>query len=65
MIDHIRNSKIICRHLHISLQSGDDSILKLMRRHYTTDRFRDLVEKLQAAIPEIAIGIDVITRIPG
>lgn len=65
MIDHIRSSKIICRHLHISLQSGDDSILKLMRRHYTTGRFRDLVEKLQAAIPEIAIGIDVITGFPG
>jgi len=65
MIDYIRNSKIICRHLHISLQSGDDSILKLMKRHYTTDRFRDLVEKLQAEIPEIAIGIDVITGFPG
>lgn len=65
MIDHIRNSKIICGHLHISLQSGDDSILKLMRRHYNTGLFRDLVEKLQAAIPEIAIGTDVITGFPG
>lgn len=65
MIDHIRNSKIICRHLHISLQSGDDSILKLMRRHYNTDLFRTLVKKLQAAIPEIAIGTDVITGFPG
>jgi len=65
MIDHIRSSKIICRHLHISLQSGDDSILKLMRRHYNTGLFRDLVEKLQAAIPEIAIGTDVIAGFPG
>jgi len=65
MIDHIKNSKIICRHLHISLQSGDDTILKLMKRHYNTGRFRDLVEKLQAAIPEIAIGTDVITGFPG
>ena len=65
MIDHMSNSKIICRHLHISLQSGDDSILKLMRRHYNTGLFRDLVEKLQAAIPEIAIGTDVITGFPG
>ena len=65
MIDHIRNSKMICRHLHISLQSGDDSILKLMRRHYTTDQFKEVIEKLQAAIPEIAIGIDVITGFPG
>ncbi|MCD6486065.1 MAG: tRNA (N(6)-L-threonylcarbamoyladenosine(37)-C(2))-methylthiotransferase MtaB [Syntrophobacterales bacterium] len=65
MINHIRNSKIICRHLHISLQSGDDYILKSMKRHYSTDLFRGLVEKLQAAIPEIAIGTDVITGFPG
>ncbi len=65
MIDHIKNSKIICRHLHISLQSGDDTILKLMRRHYDADLFSVLVEKLQAAIPEIAIGTDVITGFPG
>ena len=65
MIDHIRNSKIICRHLHISLQSGDDSILNSMKRHYSADLFRNLVEKLQATIPEIAIGTDVITGFPG
>lgn len=65
MVDYLQHSKILCRHLHISLQSGDDSILKLMKRQYSTDQFRDLVEKLQTVIPDIAIGIDVITGFPG
>jgi len=65
MIDHMRNSQILCRHLHISLQSGDNTILQLMGRHYDTDLFKSLVEQLQIAIPEIAIGTDVITGFPG
>ncbi len=65
MIDHMRNSKMLCRHLHLSLQSGDDTILHSMGRQYDTDLFRSLVEQLQVAIPEIAIGTDVITGFPG
>jgi threonylcarbamoyladenosine tRNA methylthiotransferase MtaB len=65
MIDHLQGSKILCRHLHLSLQSGDDRILGLMRRDYTTTQINDLVIKLQAAIPEIAIGADIITGFPG
>ncbi|TFH43759.1 MAG: tRNA (N(6)-L-threonylcarbamoyladenosine(37)-C(2))-methylthiotransferase MtaB [Chrysiogenales bacterium] len=65
MIDHLKGSKILCRHLHLSLQSGDDRILSLMHRNYTTGQVNDLVMKLQSAIPEIAIGMDVITGFPG
>ncbi len=65
MIDHICSSKIICRHLHISLQSGDDNILKLMKRPYNAALFEDLVKRLHAVIPELAIGTDVITGFPG
>ncbi|MBN2397902.1 MAG: tRNA (N(6)-L-threonylcarbamoyladenosine(37)-C(2))-methylthiotransferase MtaB [Deltaproteobacteria bacterium] len=65
VIEHFCNSKILCRHLHLSLQSGDDRILGLMRRDYTTGEVADLVERLQAAIPGIAVGMDVITGFPG
>jgi len=64
-IEHFRNSKILCRHFHLSLQSGDDRILGLMRRDYTTGQVADLVARLQAAIPGIAVGMDVITGFPG
>jgi threonylcarbamoyladenosine tRNA methylthiotransferase MtaB len=65
MIDHMRSSKILCRHLHLSLQSGDDRVLTSMRRYYKTDYVRDLMEKLETTIPDIAIGADVITGFPG
>ncbi len=65
MIEHLQRSKILCRHLHLSLQSGDDRILTLMRRKYTTVEVGDLVRRLQAAIPGIAVGMDVITGFPG
>ncbi len=65
MILHIRNSKIICPHLHIPFQSGDDKILSLMKRDYNTKLFRDLIEKLLNVMPDIALGIDVMVGFPG
>ncbi|ABC78174.1 tRNA 2-methylthioadenosine synthase -like protein [Syntrophus aciditrophicus SB] len=61
----LRQSALLCPHLHIPLQSGDDSILTRMKRHYTTSFFKDLLEKLCRAIPDLAIGIDVIAGFPG
>ncbi len=57
-------SKNICRHLHIPLQSGDDRILKTMRRKYTADDYRKLIEKIYNKIPGINIGTDVIVGFP-
>ena len=65
IIAHIENSDIMCRHLHIPLQSGDDTILASMKRNYTTCQFRGVIEKICRAIPEIAIGMDVMTGFPG
>jgi threonylcarbamoyladenosine tRNA methylthiotransferase MtaB len=65
IIDHFQSSKILCRHLHLSLQSGDNRILELMRRSYTTGQVGNLVSRLQTAIPGIAIGMDIITGFPG
>ncbi len=65
LIDALASSKTICPHLHLSLQSGDDTVLKLMQRPYDTAYYRDLVERLRARVPEIAITTDIIVGFPG
>jgi threonylcarbamoyladenosine tRNA methylthiotransferase MtaB len=55
----------LCRHLHIPLQSGDDGILKAMRRTYTTGQFLKLIKKVQKKVKDIAITTDIIVGFPG
>ncbi|CBE68273.1 MAG: tRNA (N(6)-L-threonylcarbamoyladenosine(37)-C(2))-methylthiotransferase MtaB [Candidatus Methylomirabilis oxygeniifera] len=55
----------LCRHLHLPVQSGDETVLKRMRRPHTADDFRRLVERLAETVPGIAIGTDVIVGFPG
>lgn len=64
LIGILKNHKI-CRHLHISLQSGSDRILKLMRRPYNTGTYREKIENLVDNIPDIALGTDIIVGFPG
>lgn len=59
------SQKNLCRHLHIPLQSGDDNILKSMRRNYTRDMYYRLVEKISRRISGVNIGTDVIVGFPG
>lgn len=56
--------KRLCRHLHIPLQSGDNRILKLMRRKYTADSYRNLINKILEKISGINIGTDIIVGFP-
>ena len=65
LLSLIGSSGIVCRHLHIPLQSGDDGILAAMNRDYDAAFFRDLIRKILATIPGIAIGIDVMVGFPG
>lgn len=55
----------LCRHLHLPLQSGDETVLKRMRRAHTADDFCRLVERLAEAVPGIAVGTDIIVGFPG
>jgi threonylcarbamoyladenosine tRNA methylthiotransferase MtaB len=65
LIALIADAGTVCRHLHIPLQSGDDGILAAMRRDYDAAFFRDLLRKIHATIPGIAVGIDVMAGFPG
>src|SRR5918995_7309487 len=65
LLDLIAGSDIICPHLHICAQAGDDTILKQMRRNYGTSYYRDLLSKTRERLPEAALGSDIIVGFPG
>lgn len=65
VIEVIDQSTIVARHLHIPLQSGSDSVLKRMRRKYTTAFYAEKIEKLRKALPDFALTSDVIVGFPG
>lgn len=64
-IDLIQNSKTICPSFHIALQSGDEKILKSMRRRYKPEQFLELTDKIRAALPECSLGTDIMVGFPG
>ncbi len=65
LIYAIRDCKKVCRHFHLPLQSGSDTVLTRMNRHYDQKRYLELVKKLRDTIPDIAITTDIIVGFPG
>ena len=65
LIELLAESPRFCRHLHLPLQSGDDRVLRRMRRGHTAAEFRALVERLAADVPMMAVMGDVIVGFPG
>ncbi len=59
------NSKRLCSHFHIPLQSGDDGVLERMRRPYTRSLFSALIRQIHAIMPDAAIGVDILAGFPG
>jgi tRNA-2-methylthio-N6-dimethylallyladenosine synthase len=55
----------VCEHFHIPFQSGDNEILKAMKRGYTIERYRQIIDKIREYMPDAAISADVIVGFPG
>src|SRR5690625_2948061 len=65
VIEALDKSKKIVRHLHIPLQAGSDSVLARMRRKYSSAFYKEKVNKIRKALPDLAITSDVIVGFPG
>lgn len=65
LIEVMKNSKKICKHLHLPVQSGSTEILKQMNRRYTKEQYLELVRKIKEAVPDISLTTDIIVGFPG
>lgn len=65
LLDLMASSNVVCPHLHICAQAGDDAILKRMRRNYDCDYYRELLMRARQRLPEAALGSDIIVGFPG
>ena len=65
IVDFVSNSKKFVPHFHIPMQSGSDTILKLMKRRYLSKLYKDRISHIKKVIPNACIGADVIVGFPG
>jgi tRNA-2-methylthio-N6-dimethylallyladenosine synthase len=65
VIEAMAECSSVCEHIHLPLQSGSTRILKAMRRTYSRERYLQLVDELRGAIPDLALGTDIIVGFPG
>ncbi|MCI5585315.1 MAG: tRNA (N6-isopentenyl adenosine(37)-C2)-methylthiotransferase MiaB [Lachnospiraceae bacterium] len=65
LIQVMKNSAKICRHLHLPMQSGSTRILEKMKREYTKEQYLELAMKIRKEIPDISLTTDIIVGFPG
>lgn len=65
LIEVMKHSKKICRHLHLPMQSGSTEILRVMNRKYTKEQYLELALKIRREIPDISLTTDIIIGFPG
>ena len=65
VIDEIANNPVVCKHVHMPLQSGSTELLKKMNRHYTKEQFIALADKIKEKVPGVALTTDIIVGFPG
>lgn len=63
-LDATKKVKNFCPHFHLSLQSGDDTVLKSMNRHYTTEQYKKAVDLIREYYSDAAITTDIIVGFP-
>jgi tRNA-2-methylthio-N6-dimethylallyladenosine synthase len=65
LIAALRDLPKVCKHLHLPVQSGSNAVLARMRRRYTRETYLELVDRLRAAVPGLALSTDMIVGFPG
>jgi len=65
LIEAVASLEKVCEHISLPVQAGDDKILEAMGRGYTVQYYRELVERIRSAIPNVALATDVIVGFPG
>ena len=65
LVEAMASLNKVCEHLDLAVQSGDNDILKAMRRGYTVEQFRELVRTIRHFIPQISLSTDIIVGFPG
>ncbi|MCJ7669996.1 MAG: tRNA (N6-isopentenyl adenosine(37)-C2)-methylthiotransferase MiaB [Dehalococcoidia bacterium] len=65
LVETMASLSNVCEHLELPVQSGDNDILKAMRREYTVKRYRELVHTIRRKIPQISLSMDIIVGFPG
>ncbi len=65
VIEVMKNSKKICSHIHLPVQSGSTNLLKIMNRKYTKEDYLNLVDRIKAAMPDASLTTDIIVGFPG
>jgi tRNA-2-methylthio-N6-dimethylallyladenosine synthase len=65
VIEAMATCDAVCEHAHLPLQSGSTRILKAMRRTYSRERYVELAREMRDAIPDLALGTDIIVGFPG
>jgi tRNA-2-methylthio-N6-dimethylallyladenosine synthase len=65
LIEAIASLNKVCEHLELAVQSGDNDILRAMKRGYTVERYRELIHTIRHRIPQVSLSTDVIVGFPG
>ena len=65
LLDTVAELPKVCEHIEVPVQAGDDEILLRMKRGYTSDDFRRLIDRVRARIPGVSIATDIIVGFPG
>ncbi|PLX88798.1 MAG: tRNA (N(6)-L-threonylcarbamoyladenosine(37)-C(2))-methylthiotransferase MtaB [Desulfuromonas sp.] len=65
LVELVADSQVVCPHFHVPLQSGDNQVLQRMGRNYDSEMFRERIMAIHRSIPDVGIGLDMITGFPG